>query len=207
MASATRAGRRAGRAKRSKRLPLEAWRRRKRRRRLGATAIVAVGLALLAVAGRGLDLSWTPDTMDRFHERDVRVVRVIDGDTFEAMIPGQPGRTVRVRLWGVDAPELGRPEGSPAEPWSQTAREALDQRIGGGVVRLRLEGHRPRDGFGRVLAHVFDSRNASVNLALLRAGLGQADDRWSHRRVAAYEAAASEARHERRGIWSDRDGP
>lgn len=190
------------------RLPLEAWLRRRRRQRLGVVVLVVSCLALLAAAGRGLSVRWTNDTMDRFHQRAVRVVRVIDGDTFEAMLPGEPmGRTARVRLWGINTPELARPDGSPAEPWSQTARDALAERIAGGTVQLQLEGHRPRDDFGRVLAHVFDARGRCVNRALLAAGLAADDDRWSHRHVEAYEAAASEARREHRGIWSDQDGP
>ena len=145
--------------------------------------------------------------MDRLHDREVRVVRVIDGDTFEAMLPGEPAQRARVRLWGIDTPELARPDGSPAEPWSQTAREALAERIVGRTVQLQLEAHRPRDDFGRVLAHVFDPQGQCVNLALLTAGLAHADARWSHRRVEAYQAAASEARRDELGIWSDQDGP
>lgn len=194
--------------KTGERLPLEAWLRRRRRQRLGVAVLVVLCLALLAAAGRGLSVRWTNDTMDRFHQRTVQVVRVIDGDTFEAMLPGEPsGRAARVRLWGINTPELARPDGPPAEPWSQTARDALAERIAGGKVQLQLEGHRPRDDFGRVLAHVLDGRGHCVNLALLKAGLAQADDRWSHRHIEAYKAAASEARGEQLGIWSDQDGP
>lgn len=162
---------------------------------------------MLAAADRLVDAPWSGDTMDRFHDREVRVVRVIDGDTLEVLLPGRPRETFRVRLWGIDAPELARPDGSQAEAFSQTARDALIARVESSDVRLRLEPHRPRDGFDRILAHVLDSRGRSVNLALLRAGLARADDRWSHGRIEAYGAAASEARREQRGIWSDEERP
>ncbi|MFW5682759.1 MAG: hypothetical protein ACOC1G_07110, partial [Phycisphaeraceae bacterium] len=103
------------------RLPLEAWLRRRRRRRFGSVAVVAAGLAMLAAADRLVDVPWSGDTMDRFHDREVRVVRVIDGDTLEVLLPGQPGETFRVRLWGIDAPELARPDGSDAQAFSQSA--------------------------------------------------------------------------------------
>lgn len=41
-----------------------------------------------------------------------KITRVIDGDTF--VMKSSDGPLVRIRLWGIDAPEIGTPEGTYA---------------------------------------------------------------------------------------------
>lgn len=85
-------------------------------------------------------------------------LRAIDGDTAEVglVVP------VRVRLAGVDAPELSEPEGA-------RAREFLREFLQGGELFLEIRG---RDKYGRVLGElVRDQRRATEEL--LRAGLAR----------------------------------
>lgn len=82
----------------------------------------------------------------------VRVERVVDGDTLHL----EDGR--RVRLIGVNAPELGR-RGQPGEPYGQAARRFVEQwvRDSGGDLRL-LPGVERRDGHGRVEVDAREAR-------------------------------------------------
>ena len=70
-----------------------------------------------------------------------RVVRVIDGDTYEVLTGGQ---VLRVRLLGVDAPETG-------QPFGHQASDSVRACAGGQLVRLQRQGI---DLYGRTLGHV-----------------------------------------------------
>lgn len=99
------------------------------------------------------------------------VVRVIDGDTFEAAARIWLGEAVdiRVRIEGIDAPELhARCEAERRR--AEAARDYLARRIGGGEVELS----RVRYGkyAGRVLAAVHDSAG-NVGAAMIDRGLAR----------------------------------
>jgi micrococcal nuclease len=68
-----------------------------------------------------------------------RVVRVLDGDTYEVLTVGQP---VRVRLLGVDAPEL-------SQPFGREAADSVTRLLYGQQVWLTRKGI---DLYGRTLA-------------------------------------------------------
>ncbi|MCY4113146.1 MAG: thermonuclease family protein [Chloroflexi bacterium] len=88
-------------------------------------------------------------------EMIVPVERVIDGDTF---VVTHDGRSERVRLLDVWAPELNEPGGDFAKSFAQSL-------VDGHWVRLVItaEGN-GRDSFGRFLAHVYlaDARHVSA---------------------------------------------
>jgi endonuclease YncB( thermonuclease family) len=124
----------------------------------------------------------------------VRVTRVIDGDTLTVV--DQRGREFRVRLTGIDAPELG-------QPYSQVSRSHLSRLVGAQPVRVTWE---KTDRYDRLLAFV--SRDGlNLNLAQVEAGMA-----WFYR---AYEQelpqaerrrldrVEQEARAARRGLWKD----
>ncbi len=84
------------------------------------------------------------------------VVRVIDGDNFEAKIEIWPtiSSTVSVRIAGIDAPELFRPQCPQEALGARAAKEALRELIPP-KTEVRLE-HVEADSFsGRVLAVVY----------------------------------------------------
>ncbi len=114
------------------------------------------------------------------------VVRVIDGDTFEARVRVWPGLEVRtkVRLRNIDAPEL---HARCAEELAkaQAARSALETMLAAGGVTVSRVGI---DKYGgRVDALVATRDTADVSAALLNGG-------WAR----SYDGG-------RRGSWCDQE--
>jgi endonuclease YncB( thermonuclease family) len=136
---------------------------------------------------------WARCSADRIDEW-VRVRKVSDGDTLR-LVDGR-----RIRLVGLDAPELGR-DGRPDEPYAETARAALQAMIGKGRVGLRFDQGRS-DGHGRTLAHAFDERGHSLAAELLSRGLATTlfvpPNGWQ---AQCYAAAEDSAREHGLGRW------
>ncbi len=87
------------------------------------------------------------------------VVHVVDGDTLDVEGLG------RVRLVGINAPEVG-------QPGYEEAKSFLTQLCLGEVVTVDVDDRHPRDRYGRVLAVIIvDGRN--VNAELLNEGLAE----------------------------------
>jgi endonuclease YncB( thermonuclease family) len=100
------------------------------------------------------------------------VVRVIDGDTFEARVRVWPGLDVdtKVRLRGIDAPEL-HARCSEELTRAQSARAALEAILAEGGVAVSRVG---LDKYGgRVDAAVSTSNTADVSAALLGGGFAR----------------------------------
>ncbi|MBN8965613.1 MAG: thermonuclease family protein [Rhizobiales bacterium] len=102
----------------------------------------------------------------------VDVLRVIDGDTFEARVNLWPDLdvTTRVRLRGVDAPELKARCGEErvrAEGARDALRAILDQG-GVGIAQVTLDKYG-----GRVVADAFTHTTPSVSSALIDAGMAR----------------------------------
>ena len=116
---------------------------------------------------------------------------VVDGDTLQC-------GPERVRLFGVDAPELAH-GGRPAQPGAVEARRMLE-RITSGRVRCEEAGN-GRDRYGRLVARCTAPGVGDVAAALARAGWARDYPHFSHGRYAADEAAARAAR---RGVWRAR---
>jgi len=84
------------------------------------------------------------------------VSKVIDGDTIE-LSNGE-----KVRLLGINSPEIG-------EPFGLDAKKYLSEMVEGKNVHLENDSNL-RDGYGRLLAFVFiDDKN--INVDLVRSGL------------------------------------
>ncbi|MEO4047128.1 thermonuclease family protein [Pseudomonas sp. CAU 1711] len=124
------------------------------------------------------------------------VAKVVDGDTLRLA----DGRSVR--LIGINAPERAR-DGRPAEPFAEAATRRLQALVaaGDGRVGLRL-GAKPRDHYGRTLAHAYDRAGHNLEAQLLAEGLGYrvAFEPASGLEVCQREAEAA-ARERRLGLW------
>jgi endonuclease YncB( thermonuclease family) len=103
------------------------------------------------------------------------IVRVIDGDTFEARVRVWPGVDIntKVRLRNVDAPEL-HARCADELTKAQAARAALQTMLGAGGVTISQVGI---DKYGgRVDALVATRELADVSAALLNGGFARSYD-------------------------------
>ena len=103
------------------------------------------------------------------------VLRVLDGDTFEARVHLWPGLeiTTKVRLRGIDAPELKArcsEKRSKAEAARDALRALLDQGEVG-IARVTLDKYG-----GRVDADASTGATSNVSSALYDAGLARRYD-------------------------------
>lgn len=93
-----------------------------------------------------------------------RVSRVIDADTVE-LTQGD-----RVRLLGIDAPELGY-SGQADEPFAREGKRALDALLREFDYRvLLMPGQDSRDRYGRLLAYLFLPDQTNIQRILLQEG-------------------------------------
>lgn len=114
---------------------------------------------------------------------------VHDGDTLRC---GQD----RVRLFGVDAPEVRRGH-TPAEPFAYEARDLL-VRLTRGRTACRVVN---TDRYGRYVAKCWSSASPDINAALIRSGFATEYRRYSK---GAYAPVEREARDAGRGSWGRR---
>jgi len=118
--------------------------------------------------------------------------KVHDGDTLRCGAD-------RVRLFGVDAPEVRRGQ-TPAEPFAYEARDEL-VRLTRGRVGCRVV---DRDRYGRFVGRCWSDVSPDLNAALIRSGLATEYRRYSK---GAYAEAEVQARTAQRGQWRAGSSP
>lgn len=109
---------------------------------------------------------------------------VLDGDTVEVHVASGP---VRLRIWGIDAPELKQAGG-------RQARNQLARLLGSGrlqVIPVDI------DVYGRLVARVRQNGD-DIGGQMVASGHARADRRASP----AYAAIEDSARSRRSGLWS-----
>ena len=103
-----------------------------------------------------------------------RVLKVVDGDTFDARIEIKPGLrvTTRVRLRGVDAPEL-HAACDEERIGAEAAQRALRAILAEGGVTIHDLGE---DKYGRLLGTVATRATPNVSEALVAKGVARRYD-------------------------------
>lgn len=132
----------------------------------------------------------TPDLDDA--AETATVLYVFDGDTIEVDVAGI---TERVRLIGINAPEIG-------ECWVDEARNSLTDLLREGTEVAMTTDVSDRDQYGRLLRYLWLG-TMSVNEELVRRGDAESrryppDTALSDR----FDTAEEEARDDSRGLWS-----
>jgi micrococcal nuclease len=126
------------------------------------------------------------------------VERVVDGDTFVALVAG---RRERVRIIGVDTPESVAP-GRPVEPYGKEASRFAEQELAGRTVRLAGDVE-PRDRYGRLLAYVWLPDGTFWNALLAAEGYAQQLTIPPNVTYAdLFRRLVAEARDRDRGLWA-----
>jgi endonuclease YncB( thermonuclease family) len=138
--------------------------------------------------------TWSATAPPRIVRSDPVLVRaVIDGDTIDVTTLG------RVRLLGIDAPEVGRGYDTPA-PFAREARDRLTSLVLHRWVRLESDGP-ALDAYDRHLAYVLTDDGVFINAALVRDGLARVTARAPLSRLTELQQAEREAQIFRRGMW------
>lgn len=115
---------------------------------------------------------------------------IIDGDTID--IGNQ-----RIRLAGIDAPEIAQTCERDGQSWrcGQAAASELRKLTGGQTVRCEETG---RDDYGRALAVCFaTNNNTNINEELVKRGFAWAFVKYS----SEYAAVETQARSDGVGVW------
>lgn len=123
-----------------------------------------------------------------------KVVSIADGDTLTVLDDARSER--KVRLNGIDAPELG-------QAFGQVSKRNLGALVFGKLVRVEW---RKIDRYGRLVGSVYVGET-DANLEQLRAGMAwyfvkyESDVPAANRKP--YAEAERDARTARRGLWAD----
>jgi micrococcal nuclease len=123
------------------------------------------------------------------------VTRVVDGDTLDVRLAS--GKVERVRLIGIDTPELGTCMAGTA---TRAARSLAEFH----AVTLRGDGTQAtRDRYGRLLAYVWVAGKRDLGYQLLERGLARVYvyDR-PFTRLGAYRRAEAVGRAQANSVWT-----
>jgi micrococcal nuclease len=186
---------------------MEVRRRRRRivpgpwRRRPWTMATLLV-IAAAVLIGRRFTAPTSGDDFARYHRKVFTVAKVVDGDTVDLDVPDDRHAHTRVRLWGVDTPEVaasGRGEMYYGPEASAYAKAALDGR----EVTVTLVQNKTRDRYGRLLAYLtLPDSEKTFNERLIETGHGYADWRYGHPYKEKFLATERQARKSRQGLWA-----
>lgn len=131
------------------------------------------------------------------------MTHVVDGDTFDIEAPDGNKPVTRIRLWGVDTPEIGH-GGQPVMHFGREAAAFAERTLTGRKVHVVLSPKRSRGKYGRLLAYVFLERGGRMfNEMLLEEGYAYADLRFSHHYYDRFKTIEKQARKHGVGLWAD----
>jgi micrococcal nuclease len=127
------------------------------------------------------------------------VVSVYDGDSITVRY--ESGKKARVRLIGIDAPEMTDIPRARASIYAVPCRDYLDGLLAGKHVLLEYDVEKT-DHYGRTLAYVFLPGGLMVNEEMLRAGYARLLTVPPNvKYVDRFRTAQKEARAAGRGLW------
>lgn len=147
-----------------------------------------VSIALLAVTGIS------------YAKQPIRVIegtvtKVSDGDTIQ--VTDSHGTMVKVRLYGIDAPEAAKGS-KPGQSYGEEAFQALRQKVERQHVRLDVM---DVDQYGRTVSIVWLS-NRNINREMVAEGWAWAyRDYLDRAHASEYITAEEQARKAGRGLW------
>jgi micrococcal nuclease len=125
-----------------------------------------------ACGGSSRDVSGTttPNLNPALGAPNATVIRVVDGDTFDADFDGTEER---IRMIGIDTPETKKPD-APVECFGPEATSHAETLLPAGTPIRVVRDVEARDDYGRLLAYVYRGSDGEfVNLALVANGFAR----------------------------------
>lgn len=134
-----------------------------------------------------------------------KVVGVYDADTI--VVERENGKTAKIRLFGVDAPEIKVPGRWKAQPYARVATKFVRAMFTGEDGEAQVTIFEMGESYGRVVGAVIQLENGlTVQEELVAAGLAWVDPRYCRKSIPEcvfwFELEA-QARAEGRGLWQD----
>lgn len=164
--------------------------------------VLLLGLVCVRPGGGDTDAPTPSRDQAQYHDRSFRVARVIDGDTLDIEAPDGSKSVTRIRLWGVDTPEIGHGQG-PDMHFGPEATAYAKRVLEGRTVHIVLSPKQTRGKYGRLLAYVFMSRGGAMfNEMLLEGGYAYADLRFPHHYSRSFRATEKRSRAAGAGLWA-----
>jgi micrococcal nuclease len=184
-----------------------------RRQRAAVIGVCLAGMALLVWLDHDLIAPrWTSSSaarrpafaadFARYHGGGFLVARVVDGDTLHLAVPDSAGETTKVRLLGIDAPELGGGARERMHFGPEAAAFAERLALGKRVTVYLDEQATSRDRYGRLLAYLELPDGRFLNEELLLEGYAYADLRFRHSYYQKYQQLEAGARTLNKGLWA-----
>ncbi|MCK9271939.1 thermonuclease family protein [Candidatus Gracilibacteria bacterium] len=131
--------------------------------------------------------------------KNIKVVRVIDGDTIVVLLNG---REERIRLIGVDTPETVHPN-KKIELFGKEASDFTKLSLEGREINLEFDFDR-FDKYGRILAYVRID-GVMFNKSIISMGYGRVYLRFPFKYAKEFEKIGDFAQKNKVGIWSDKE--
>jgi micrococcal nuclease len=166
-------------------------------------AVVAIALSVGASQwskSKPSAIASSPQLMEGNHNTEWGTVEAVsDGDTLKVILAG---KTVKVRLCGIDAPEKSQPLGTEAKAYL----EKLVQNAGGKVGIVATD----TDVYGRTVAEVvfvLGKTEQSAQEELLKAGMAYTYPKYvnSCPNAQPFKLAEAIAQSSKAGVWARND--
>nr|DAO49594.1 MAG TPA: nuclease-like protein [Caudoviricetes sp.] len=118
----------------------------------------------------------------------IKVIKIYDGDTITALTSQK--EKIKIRLYGIDAPEL-------KQPFGKASKRHLIDLISNKSLNINEKG---KDKYGRTLAVLYNG-NQDINAQMVIDGYAWAYDKFSK----DYVAFQQNAQALKKGLWIDKD--
>lgn len=116
-----------------------------------------------------------------------KVVSIHDGDTITIL---QDKQQIKVRLFGIDAPEL-------KQPYGKKSKQFLANLVAGQMVEVEENG---KDRYKRTIGTIYLG-DTDINAQMVASGYA-----WAYRKFSKkYTAQESRAKSQRLGLWRDKE--
>lgn len=127
-------------------------------------------------------------------QNKVEVVNVYDGDSLDVL--GSNGKKIKLRLYGIDAPEKG-------QNFSQSAKVFLEDTVKDKLYSLDV---RYKDKYGRYVAVLFDENGIALQEDLIRNGFAWVYPQFCEDIIlcVGWQHVQEEAVNSRQGLWQEK---
>lgn len=145
--------------------------------------IIVSGLTITALAN---PVTASPTSEPSY---EAKVIAITDGDTIKVLTNTK--EQVKIRIYGIDAPEKKQAFGSKA-------KDFLSSLIFGSTVTVKPTG---KDIYGRTIARIYNA-DRDIGLAMIECGYAWWYKQYSKKET-DYKRAQERAKKQQLGLWAD----